>query len=71
MFPAGKKLGWRHHPVINYGVLVQGELTIIGQNGKEKVVQDRLFCGTIYAVLEFLLISKRPCAYKQKPWANR
>ena len=37
-FPAGEKLGWHHHPVINYGVLVQGELTIIGQDGKEKVV---------------------------------
>ena len=28
-FPAGQKLGWHHHPVMNYGVLVQGELTII------------------------------------------
>ncbi|MBQ8456616.1 MAG: cupin domain-containing protein [Prevotella sp.] len=40
IFPAGKKLGWHHHPVINYGVLVQGELTIIGQDGKEKVVHE-------------------------------
>ena len=39
-FPAGQKLGWHHHPVINYGVLVQGELTIIGQDGKEKVVHE-------------------------------
>ena len=38
-FPAGQKLGWHHHPVMNYGILVQGELTIIGQDGKEKVVQ--------------------------------
>ena len=37
VFPAGKKLGWHHHPVMNYGILVQGELTIIGQDGKEKV----------------------------------
>lgn len=37
-FPAGKKLGWHHHPVMNYGVLMQGELTIIGQDGKTKVV---------------------------------
>ena len=37
-FPAGKKLGWHHHPVMNYGVLMQGELTIIGQDGKPKVV---------------------------------
>ena len=38
VFPAGQKLGWHHHPVINYGVLVEGELTIIGQDGKEKTV---------------------------------
>ena len=37
VFPAGQKLGWHHHPVMNYGILVQGELTIIGQDGKEKV----------------------------------
>ena len=40
VFPAGQKLGWHHHPVINYGVLVQGELTIIGQDGKEKTVHE-------------------------------
>ena len=39
VFPAGKKLGWHHHPVMNYGILVQGELTIIGQNrGKKDVI---------------------------------
>ena len=40
IFPAGKKLGWHHHPVINYGVLVEGELTIIGLDGKEKIVHE-------------------------------
>jgi quercetin dioxygenase-like cupin family protein len=40
VFPAGQKLGWHHHPVMNYGILVQGELTIIGQNGQEKVVHE-------------------------------
>jgi quercetin dioxygenase-like cupin family protein len=40
VFPAGKKLGWHHHPVMNYGVLVQGELTIIGLDGKTKVVHE-------------------------------
>ena len=39
-FPAGQKLGWHHHPVMNYGILIQGELTIIGQDGKEKVVHE-------------------------------
>ena len=40
VFPAGQKLGWHHHPVMNYGVLIQGELTIIGQDGKEKTVHE-------------------------------
>ena len=39
-FPAGQRLGWHHHPVMNYGILVQGELTIIGQDGKEKTVHE-------------------------------
>lgn len=39
VFPAGQKLGWHHHPVMNYGVLVQGELTIIDKDGTEKVVR--------------------------------
>ena len=38
--PAGKKLGWHHHDVINHGVLVQGELTIVAQDGTEKVVHE-------------------------------
>ena len=40
VFPAGQKLGWHHHPVMNYGVLQQGELSIIGLDGKEKVVHE-------------------------------
>ena len=40
VFPAGQKLGWHHHPVMNYGILVQGDLTIIGQDGKEKTVHE-------------------------------
>ena len=39
-FPAGQKLGWHHHVSMNYGVLVQGELTIIGIDGTEKVVHE-------------------------------
>ncbi|MBO4263114.1 MAG: cupin domain-containing protein [Bacteroidales bacterium] len=38
--PAGQKLGWHAHPVMNHGILVQGELTIIGLDGKEKVVHE-------------------------------
>ena len=40
VFPAGQKVGWHHHDVMNYGVLVQGELTIVTLNGKEKVVHE-------------------------------
>jgi len=38
--PAGQKLGWHHHPVMNYGILVQGELTIICEDGKETTVHE-------------------------------
>ena len=40
VFPVGQKLGWHHHPVMNYGIVEQGELTIIGLDGKEKVVHE-------------------------------
>ena len=38
--PAGQKLGWHHHPVMNHGILVQGELTIVSLDGAEKVVHE-------------------------------
>ena len=38
--PAGEKLGWHHHPVMNHGILVQGELTIISEDGSEKVLHE-------------------------------
>ena len=37
--PPGKKLGWHHHEAMNHGVLVQGELTIIAQDGQTKVMR--------------------------------
>ena len=40
VFPAGEKLGWHHHDVMNFGVLVQGELTIVAQDGTTKVVHE-------------------------------
>ena len=39
VFPRGSRLGWHHHPVMNYGIVQQGELTIIGVDGKEKTVR--------------------------------
>ena len=39
IFPRGSRLGWHHHPVMNYGIVQQGELTIIGLDGKETTVK--------------------------------
>lgn len=36
-FPAGEKLGWHHHEVMNYGFVAHGELTIVDIDGNEKV----------------------------------
>ena len=36
--PAGEKLGWHDHPVMNFGIMVEGELTIVSIDGKEKTV---------------------------------
>ena len=38
--PAGQKLAWHHHPVMNHGILVQGALTIVSLDGTEKVVHE-------------------------------
>lgn len=40
VIPAGQKLGWHHHVSMNHGVLVQGELTIIAQDGQTKVIRE-------------------------------
>jgi quercetin dioxygenase-like cupin family protein len=40
VFPPGKKLGWHHHDVMNYGVVQHGELTIVTLDGKEKTVHE-------------------------------
>ena len=38
--PAGQKLGMHYHPVMNFGILVEGDLTIISKDGLEKVVHE-------------------------------
>ena len=38
--PAGQKLGMHSHPVMNFGILVQGDLTIISKDGLEKTVHE-------------------------------
>ena len=40
VFPPGKRLDWHHHDVMNFGVVQQGELTIITLDGKEKTVRE-------------------------------
>lgn len=72
VIPPGKKLGWHHHVSMNHGVLVQGELTIIGQDGKTKVVRagevvvemvDAIHhgenCGTEPVVLYMFYLSQK------------
>ena len=36
VFPAGAKTEWHHHTVINYGIIQQGELTIVCADGAER-----------------------------------
>lgn len=40
VIPQGEKLAWHHHDALNCGVLVQGELTIISQDGTTKIVHE-------------------------------
>ena len=35
LFPVGAVTGWHHHTVINYGIVEQGDLTIVCQDGTE------------------------------------
>lgn len=39
-FPIGAKTGWHHHTVINYGIVEQGELTIVCQDGTERTFHE-------------------------------
>lgn len=39
-FPIGAKTGWHHHTVVNYGIVQQGELTIVCQDGSEKTFHE-------------------------------
>ena len=40
VFPVGAKTGWHHHNVINYGIVEQGELTIVCQDGNERTFRQ-------------------------------
>lgn len=40
VFPVGQKTGWHHHTVMNYGIVEQGELTIVCQDGTERTFRQ-------------------------------
>jgi len=40
IFPIGAKTGWHHHTVINYGIVEQGELTIVNLDGSEHTFHE-------------------------------
>ena len=44
--PAGSKLEMHHHPVINAGVLLKGELTVVADDNKTLHLRARFHCGT-------------------------
>ena len=39
-FPVGAMTGWHHHTVVNYGIVQQGELTIVCEDGQEKTFHE-------------------------------
>ena len=39
-FPVGAKTGWHHHTVVNYGIVQQGNLTIVCQDGSERTFHE-------------------------------
>ena len=39
-FPVGAKTGWHHHTVVNYGIVQQGDLTIVCQDGSERTFRE-------------------------------
>lgn len=40
VFPIGAMTGWHHHNVINYGIVEQGELTIVCEDGNERTFHE-------------------------------
>ena len=39
-FPVGAQTGWHHHTVVNYGIVQQGDLTIVCQDGTERTFRE-------------------------------
>ena len=38
-FPVGAQTGWHHHTVVNYGIVQQGDLTIVCEPGQQITIQ--------------------------------
>ena len=39
-FPIGAVTGWHHHTAVNYGIVEQGELTIVCEDGSERTFHE-------------------------------
>ena len=39
-FPIGAKTNWHHHTVVNYGIVQQGDLTIVCKDGSERTFHE-------------------------------
>ena len=39
-FPIGAVTGWHHHTAVNYGIVEQGDLTIVCQDGNERTFHE-------------------------------
>ena len=39
-FPVGAVTGWHHHTAVNYGIVEQGDLTIVCQDGNERTFHE-------------------------------
>lgn len=40
VFEPGQSLHWHHYQVMNFGIVEQGELTIISIDGREKIIRQ-------------------------------
>ena len=68
VFPSVSKLGWPCHPVMNYGLMQQGELTIVGADGRSilgssiynnltvKTIIKKIIPRTILPVIKVFII---------------
>lgn len=39
-FPVGHRTGWHYHTVLNYGIVAQGDLTVVCRDGTERTFHE-------------------------------